>query len=119
MKPKFMWSRPPRITGRSEPGAELVMGARRKVDPVLCVPKIRFGIDGGERRDIPSRSFLTLTFVSANVLSRHKIRSNRAWAATSQPSNPPMERVSHLLIVHCERNVRESDKNSDVLRAAA
>jgi hypothetical protein len=95
------------------------MGARRKVDPVLCVPKIRFGIDGGERRDIPSRSFLTLTFVSANVLSRHKIRSNRAWAATSQPSNPPMERVSHLLIVHCERNVRESDKNSDVLRAAA
>src|SRR6266481_5514693 len=31
---------------------------------------------------------LTLTFVSANVLSRHKIRSNRAWAATSQPSNP-------------------------------
>jgi len=30
-----------------------------------------------------------------------------------------MERVSNLLIVHCERNVRESDKNADVLRAAA
>jgi len=30
-----------------------------------------------------------------------------------------MERVSNLLIEHCERNVRESDKNSDVLRAAA
>jgi hypothetical protein len=30
-----------------------------------------------------------------------------------------MERVSNLLIEHCERNVRESDKNSEVLRAAA
>ena len=67
---------------------------------------------------IPSRSFLTLTFVSANVLSRHKIRSNRAWAATSH-RRTRMERVSNLLIEHCERNVRESDKNSDVLRAAA
>jgi hypothetical protein len=30
-----------------------------------------------------------------------------------------MERVSNPLIEHCEWNVRESDKNSEVLRAAA
>jgi hypothetical protein len=35
MKPKFMGSRPPRITGRSEPGAELVMGKQRKGRPPL------------------------------------------------------------------------------------
>jgi hypothetical protein len=35
MKRKFMWSRPPRITGRLEPGAELVMGARRQGRPPL------------------------------------------------------------------------------------
>jgi hypothetical protein len=35
MKRKFMWSRPPRITAPPEPGAELVMGARRKGRPPL------------------------------------------------------------------------------------
>ena len=33
--PKLMWSRPPRITVRPEPDAELVMGARRKGRPPL------------------------------------------------------------------------------------
>ena len=32
--PKLMWSRPPRITVRPEPDAELVMGARRKGRPL-------------------------------------------------------------------------------------
>src|SRR5262249_14668442 len=35
MKPKLMWSRPPRITGLPEPDAKLVMGARRKGRPPL------------------------------------------------------------------------------------
>jgi len=35
MNPKFMWSRPPRIRGSPEPGAKLVMGARRKGRPPL------------------------------------------------------------------------------------
>src|SRR5262249_27432374 len=35
MKPKLMWSRPPRITGLPETGAKLVMGARRKGRPPL------------------------------------------------------------------------------------
>jgi len=35
MNPKFMWSRPPRITAPPEPGAKLVMGARRKGRPPL------------------------------------------------------------------------------------
>jgi hypothetical protein len=34
-KRKFMWSRPPRITGHSEASAELVLGARRKGRPPL------------------------------------------------------------------------------------
>ena len=33
--PKLMWSRPPRITGRPAPDAELVMSARRKGRPPL------------------------------------------------------------------------------------
>src|SRR6266568_4038043 len=33
MNPKFMWSRPPRITAPPEPGAKLVMGTRRKGRP--------------------------------------------------------------------------------------
>ena len=33
--PKLMWSRPPRITVRSTPNAELVMNARRKGRPPL------------------------------------------------------------------------------------
>ena len=33
--PKLMWSRPPRVTVRPEPDAELVMGARRKGRPPL------------------------------------------------------------------------------------
>jgi hypothetical protein len=32
---KLMWSRPPRITARPGPDAELVMGARRKGRPPL------------------------------------------------------------------------------------
>jgi len=35
MNPKFMWSRPPRITAPQEPGAKLVIGARRKGRPPL------------------------------------------------------------------------------------
>jgi hypothetical protein len=35
MKSKFMWSRPPRITARPEPGTELVVNARRKGRPPL------------------------------------------------------------------------------------
>src|SRR5262249_50425546 len=35
MNPKFMWSRPPRITAPPELGAKLVMGARRKGRPLL------------------------------------------------------------------------------------
>jgi hypothetical protein len=35
MKSKFMWSRPPRIAAPPEPGAELVMNARRKGRPPL------------------------------------------------------------------------------------
>ena len=35
MNPKFMWSGPPRITAPQEPGAKLVIGARRKGRPPL------------------------------------------------------------------------------------
>jgi hypothetical protein len=35
MLPKLNWWRPPRITGRPEPDAKLVIGARRKGRPPL------------------------------------------------------------------------------------
>jgi hypothetical protein len=35
MLPKLVWWRPPRITGRPEPGAKPLIGARRKGRPPL------------------------------------------------------------------------------------